>query len=195
MILFKEHLCFVQLTRCCQLAYPGFFVYKTTRMQVFQFCTKCIKTANLFYKNILTILFVEAVKEFHLSPFAPNAPFLYPLKTLKTLRFLKGFWQRKSALGKNGSIGVFCNFKVRLSSSKKDCFISFNKNTLKMMKNVFYFMLSLFSFSRCLNFCCDFLVMQKKLFDQRDKVNITDYDITTWIINNQNTRIVHYLTK
>ena len=32
-------------------------------------------------------------------------------------------------------------FKVRLSPSKKNCFISFNESPLKMMKNAFYFIL------------------------------------------------------
>ena len=36
----------------------------------------------------------------------------------------------------------FC--KVRLSSSKKSCFISFNESSSKKMKNVFYFILKAF---------------------------------------------------
>ena len=36
----------------------------------------------------------------------------------------------------------FC--KVRLSSSKKNCFISFNESSLKKMKNIFYFILKAF---------------------------------------------------
>ena len=38
--------------------------------------------------------------------------------------------------------------KAGLSPSKKFLFTYFNENPLKMMKNVFYFMLKLFSFSR-----------------------------------------------
>ena len=48
---------------------------------------------------------------------------------------------------------------VRLSSTKKICFICFNKNRLKVMKNTFNFLLKVFSLSRYLIFCLDFLVM------------------------------------
>ena len=44
----------------------------------------------------------------------------------------------------------------------------------------------LFSFSRYLGFCHDFLVMQKKWLDQKDKVNFKIHDITTWLANNSN---------
>ena len=41
-------------------------------------------------------------KEFVINPFVPNAPFLYPLKTKKTIRFSNVFrWWRKGALGTN----------------------------------------------------------------------------------------------
>ena len=43
---------------------------------------------------------------------------------------------------------------------------------LKKMKNAFYFTLKLFSFSRYLNFCVEFLVMQEKRRDYKDKVNL-----------------------
>ena len=35
-------------------------------------------------------------------------------------------------------------FKVRLSHSKKNCFICFNESPLEMMKNAFYFILKAF---------------------------------------------------
>ena len=41
----------------------------------------------------------------------------------------------------------------------------------------------------------DFLVIEKKRLDQRDKVNFKIYDITTWLTNNYNTHIAQYLTK
>ena len=49
--------------------------------------------------------------------------------------------------------------KVGLSPSKKNCVICFIEISLKMMNNAFYFILKLFSFSRYLSFCQDFLVM------------------------------------
>ena len=39
----------------------------------------------------------------------------------------------------------------------------------------------LFSFSRCLSFCLDFLVIQAKKLDLRDKINFEFYDVTTWL--------------
>ena len=47
----------------------------------------------------------------------------------------------------------------------------------------------LFSFSRYINFCLDFLVMWKIQFDQKDFQNLKIYDITTWLTNNYNTHI------
>ena len=48
-------------------------------------------------------------------------------------------------------------FKVGLSPSKKNCVVCFVESALKIMKNAFYFILKLFSFSRC--FCHDLLFM------------------------------------
>ena len=44
-----------------------------------------------------------------------------------------------------------CGIIVGLLPPKKHCFICFNENTLKKMKNTFHFILKLFSFSRYLN--------------------------------------------
>ena len=52
--------------------------------------------------------------------------------------------------------------KVKLSSSKKDCLICFDKNPLKMMKRAFNFTLKALFFLKKINFCLLFLVMQKK---------------------------------
>ena len=48
--------------------------------------------------------------------------------------------------------------KVRLPPFKKICFICFNESPLKSLKMHFISSLKLFSFSRYLNFCPDFLV-------------------------------------
>ena len=39
----------------------------------------------------------------------------------------------------------------------------------------------LFSFSRCLSFCPDFLVMQQNDFDKKDQVNFKSYDVTAMV--------------
>ena len=58
-----------------------------------------------------------------------------------------------------GSVEIF---QVELALFSKICFIFFNKSILEMMKNAFYFIIKAFSFFRFLNFCLDFLVMQKQ---------------------------------
>ena len=48
----------------------------------------------------------------------------------------------------------------------------------------------LFSFSRYLNFCLDFLVMYRKGLIK--KINFKFYDVTVWLTNNCNTHIAQY---
>ena len=52
-----------------------------------------------------------------------------------------------------------------------------------------------FSFSRYLNVCLDFLILYKKRFDYKNKVNFKTYDVTTKLKNNGNTHTVQYLMK
>ena len=51
--------------------------------------------------------------------------------------------------------------RSRALTFQKNCFISFKKSPLKVMKNVFYFILKYFFFLRYLNlnFCLEFLVL------------------------------------
>ena len=60
---------------------------------------------------------------------------------------------------------------------------------------LFILSLKLSSFSRYLNFCVDFLAMQKKRFDQKDKVNFKIYDVTAWLTNSYITHMAQYFTK
>ena len=108
-------------------------------------------------------------------------------------------------------------FKVGLSSSKKNCFISFNENPLKMMKNDFYFILKALFIATFWSCRKNGLIRKKKLSDcngtrshnrlvrkrtlnhlaklaffffflrVNDKVNFEIFDVTTWITNNYNT--------
>ena len=39
----------------------------------------------------------------------------------------------------------------------------------------------LFSFSRYLNFCLDFLVMQKNRLDEKDNYNFEIHNVTAWL--------------
>ena len=50
----------------------------------------------------------------------------------------------------------------------------------------------LFSFSRYLSFRHDFLVMQEKRLDKKDKVNFKIHDVTTWLKNNCDRHIAQY---
>ena len=67
-------------------------------------------------------------------------------------------------------------FKVGFSPSK-NFFICFNESPLTIMKNAFYFISKTHSVLKIFYF--DFLAMQKKMFDQKDKVNFRSYDVTT----------------
>ena len=53
----------------------------------------------------------------------------------------------------------------------------------------------LFSFSRYLSFCPDFLIMQQNDFDKKDQVNFKSYDVTAWLTNNCNRHNPQYLEK
>ena len=52
-----------------------------------------------------------------------------------------------------------------------------------------YHFLKSFSFSKYLNFCLDFLVMQEERLNKRAKVNFKIYDVKTWFIHNLKTYI------
>ena len=49
--------------------------------------------------------------------------------------------------------------KVGLSPSKKNIFVCFTESSLKMMKNVFYFMLINLFVLEMFHLCLDFLIM------------------------------------
>ena len=51
--------------------------------------------------------------------------------------------------------------KVGISPSKKNCVTCFIESPLKIVKNAFYFILKLLSFSRYLSFCHDFWSCRK----------------------------------
>ena len=63
--------------------------------------------------------------------------------------------------GENNISCVNEMFKVRLSLSKKYCFICFNENNLKVMKNDFHFILKAFFVLKLFNVCLDFLELHK----------------------------------
>ena len=79
-----------------------------------------------------------------------------------------------------------CDVKVFRSDShlpKKKGFICFNANPLKMMKNVFYFIIKALFVLKIFKFLSYSFVMFKKPRDQKDKVNFKIYDDTACSIN------------
>ena len=58
-------------------------------------------------------------------------------------------------------------------------FICFNDSSLKMMKNVFYFIFKALFVLKIFNFCLDFLVMWKKQLHEENKVNFNIFDVKT----------------
>ena len=63
-----------------------------------------------------------------------------------------------------------------------------------MMKNAFYVILKALVALKILNICLDFLVMQKKPLDQKDKIHFEIYDVTAWLRMNYDTHIAQYFT-
>ena len=53
----------------------------------------------------------------------------------------------------------------------------------------------LFSFSRYLSFCLDFLVIYRNGLILKDKFNFEFYEVTAWLKNNCNINIAQYLEK
>ena len=62
------------------------------------------------------------------------------------------------------------------------------------MNNDFYFILKTL-FLRYLNFCSDFFGHEKKRLGKKAWVNLKIYDVTNWIINNDDKHIAKCLKK
>ena len=78
---------------------------------------------------------------------------------------------------------------VSITPSKKICFISINKNPLKMMKNAFYFVLKapfVFKvfFSRYFKFLSWLFGYVEKTAQSQRQGYFKIYDVTTWLTNN-----------
>ena len=78
----------------------------------------------------------------------------------------------------------FSGVKVGLSHSKKIYVICLIKSPLKMIKCFLFHLKKLFPFSKNLSFCHDFLVMQEKRLDQKDKADFKTHHVTIWFTNN-----------
>ena len=68
--------------------------------------------------------------------------------------------------------------KVGLSPSKKNCVVCLIKIPLKMMKNIFYFILKALFVLKIFKFCLDILVMLEKRLHYKDKGNFKIHDVT-----------------
>ena len=77
--------------------------------------------------------------------------------------------------------------KVRLSHSKKFCYISSNESPLKMIKNTFYFILKYLFVLKVIEFFSWLFGYIRKWLDQKDKVSFNIYNITTWLTSNYKT--------
>ena len=83
------------------------------------------------------------------------------------------------------------NFEIKGALSGVRQFLA-TESPLKMTKNAFLFHLFvLFSLSRYLNFCLDFLVMYKKGLIR--KIYFKIYEVTAWLTNKCNTHIDQHL--
>ena len=71
----------------------------------------------------------------------------------------------------------------------------FNGKPLKMMKNVFHFMLKTLFVLKYLSYCADILGHVGKQLHKKAKVNFKIYDTRDWETNNYSTHIAQYLKK
>ena len=80
--------------------------------------------------------------------------------------------------------GLTQSLKVGLSLSKKVVFIYFNESPLKMMKNAFYLMLKAIFVLDIFKFLFWYFGYVEEWLDKKVKVNLKNYDVIDWIINN-----------
>ena len=70
-------------------------------------------------------------------------------------------------------------FKFGLSPSTKICFTFFSESSLKMIKNVFYFILKALFVLKIFKFLSWFFGRVEKRLDLKDEVNFKIYAVTT----------------
>ena len=64
-----------------------------------------------------------------------------------------------------------------------------------MMENAFYFILKVLFVLKIFKFLSWLFSHVEKQLDQKDKVNLKIFDVTSWLTYNYNTHIAEYLTK
>ena len=80
--------------------------------------------------------------------------------------------------------------KVGLSPSKKVCVICQSENSLKMMKNAFYFVLKAFFVLKIFKLLSWLFGYVGKTAWLEDKINFKIHEVTTWFTNNCNSHFV-----
>ena len=91
---------------------------------------------------------------------------------------------------------LLLNLQVKNLTFQKICLSCFDERYSKILQNCIHFVSTrkLFSFSRYLNFCLGFLVMQQKRLDLKYRaISKKRANITTWLTSNYN--IAQYLKK
>ena len=83
----------------------------------------------------------------------------------------------------------------RILIFQKKNFICFNESPLKLMKNVFCFMLKTIFVLKIFKFLSSLFDHVEKRLDWKRKVNFKIYDVTTWLRNNCHTHVAQYFTK
>ena len=96
--------------------------------------------------------------------------------------FVFNFWKKQCVICKY--------FKSPLSGLRQ--FLA-TESPVKTMKNAFFLRQKLFSFSRYLSFCLDFLVVYRNGMIKKENFKV--HDVTVGLTNNQNTHIAQYHEK
>ena len=179
---------------------------------LFGICPSTSRTSKFWHTYVMMYCdFIVIVKprDEHASPFHVTDHYPYFLK--KSFLMSLGSIQRdqwdklgsqltftfsKSTIEIQNKRCKICS-KLKLGSHlpKKFCFICFIEIPLKMMKNVFYFILEALLVLNMFKFLSWFFGHIEKTAWLEDKVNFKIHDVTICVTNNYNTHISQYLTK
>ena len=110
----------------------------------------------------------------------------YKIKFPSEAAIDKGGASRELYTGRQGLKDAMSGLRRQLSATE---------SLLKMMRNAFYFTLKSLFVLEIFTFLSWLFSREEKGLDQKDIVNFTFYDVITWLTNNRNAHIAHYLEK
>ena len=128
-----------------------------------------IKVQQLKISFLLALIVIICDKNLEILLRSCNSKFTF-LNTVLSCSVKSTLLSIKTPTGFQETL-FFLHLRSDSHLSKKNCFIFFNKSPSKMMKNAFYFVLKAPFVLKILNFCLNFLDIQKKPLVSKDKDN------------------------